>query len=380
MSFPTPSENAARRSKYVRAALLGVAVLVAVPAAAHANAAPHANTVTKEIAAVHADTATATDPVVHKTIATDLQVPWGVAFLPRRETLASERNTARVLSVTPSGKVREVGVVPGVNAAGQGGLMGLAVSPSFARDRYVYAYLTGETDQRIVRMRYTGGRLGAPEPVLTGIPTGTSHLGGRIAFGPDGFLYVGTGDAGTPDSAQDRQSLGGKILRITADGAPAPGNPFPGSPVYSLGHRNVQGFGWDSRGRLWASEFGQATWDELNLITPGANYGWPVVEGQASTPGFVDPLWQWSPAEASPSGLAIADDVIYIAGLRGQRLWRIPLQGEGIGTPAAFLTGEYGRLRTVVRAPGGKLWLTTSNRDQLGTPRPGDDKILSVKP
>jgi glucose/arabinose dehydrogenase len=318
-------------------------------------------------------------PVVDKTVATDLQVPWGVAFLPSHEALVSERNTARVVSIAPNGTVREVGVVPGVNPAGQGGLMGLAVSPYFAIDRYVYAYLTGETDQRIVRMRYVGGKLGAPQPVLTGIPTGTAHLGGRIAFGPDGMLYVGTGDAGVANSSQDPASLGGKILRITPSGRPAPGNPFPGSPVYTLGHRNVQGFGWDSRGRMWASEFGQETWDELNLITPGGNYGWPIVEGQTSTPGYVDPLWQWTPAEASPSGLAIADDVIYIAGLRGQRLWRIPLAGEGIGTPVAYFTGEYGRLRTVVRAYDGSLWLTTSNRDQLGTPRPGDDKILRVK-
>ncbi|WP_101787090.1 PQQ-dependent sugar dehydrogenase [Nonomuraea indica] len=320
------------------------------------------------------------EPAVTGTVATDLQVPWGVAFLPGGEALVSERNTARVMSVVSGRTVREVGVVPGVNVVGQGGLMGLAASPAFAHDRYVYAYYTGTADQRIVRMRYAHGRLGTPEPVLTGIPTGTSHLGGRIAFGPDGHLYVGTGDAGVSSHSQDPASLGGKILRITADGAPAPGNPFPGSPVYSLGHRNVQGFGWDSRGRLWASEFGQATWDELNLITPGANYGWPVVEGQAGTPGYVDPLWQWAPAEASPSGLAVARDVIYVAGLRGQRLWRIPLRGDGIGTPAAFLTGEYGRLRTVVRSPDGCLWLTTSNRDQLGTPGPGDDKILKVKP
>ncbi|UBU16229.1 PQQ-dependent sugar dehydrogenase [Nonomuraea gerenzanensis] len=321
-----------------------------------------------------------TGPVVTGTVATNLQIPWGVAFLPNGETLVSERNTARIVSIVPGKPVREVGVVPDVNATGQGGLMGLAVSPHFWKDRYVYAYHTGVTDQRIVRMRYTHGALGTPEPVLTGIPTGTSHLGGRITFGPDGFLYVGTGDAGAPANSQDPASLGGKILRITATGAPAPGNPFPGSPVYSLGHRNVQGFDWDHQGRLWASEFGQATWDELNLITPGANYGWPVVEGQTGTPGYVDPLLQWTPAEASPSGLAISGNVIYIAGLRGQRLWAIPLQGAGVGTPVAHFTGQYGRLRTVIKSPYGGLWLTTSNRDQLGVPGPDDDRILKVKP
>jgi glucose/arabinose dehydrogenase len=211
--------------------------------------------------------------------------------------------------------------------------------------------------------------------VLTGIPKAGNHDGGRIAFGPDGLLYVGTGDAGRREAAQDRSSLGGKILRLTPDGAPAPGNPFPGSPVYSLGHRNVQGLTWDGQGRLWAAEFGQDTWDELNRITPGANYGWPVVEGRAGREGYTDPVAQWKPAEASPSGIAHADGAIWLAALRGSRLWRVPVDG---GSPSSYLDGAHGRLRTVLAEPDGTLLLTTSNTDGRGEVRPGDDHVYRV--
>ncbi len=318
------------------------------------------------------------EPEVIGTVAENLQIPWGVALLPWGGALVSERNTARIVHVDWNGTVTEVGVVPGVVPSNQGGLMGLAVSKHFVLDRWVYAFFTAATDSRIVRMRYVNGQLGAPQPVLLGIPKSENHNGGRIAFGPDGMLYAGTGDAGVAADSQNVNSLRGKILRMTPTGAPAPGNPFPNSRVWSLGHRNAQGFDWDWNGRMWASEFGQETWDELNLIVPGGNYGWPIVEGQTGTPGFIDPLFQWTPAEASPSGLAIAGNTIFIVGLRGQRLIRIPINGTGIGTPESFFVGEFGRLRTIVQVWGPLLWMTTSNRDQLGTPRPGDDKILRV--
>ncbi|PBC70761.1 glucose/arabinose dehydrogenase [Streptomyces sp. TLI_235] len=317
------------------------------------------------------------------TIADRLDTPWGVARLPDGALLVGSRNTGRILRIDPqTGARTDVGTVPGVAAAGEGGLLGLALGP----DDRLYAYLTATDDNRIVRFGYdpsrpAGARLTDPAVVLTGIPKGSNHDGGRIAFGPDGLLYVGTGESGRPELAQDRTSLGGKILRITPAGDPAPGNPFPGSPVYSLGHRNVQGLAWDPQGRLWASEFGQNTWDELNLITPGANYGWPVVEGKAGRAGYADPVTQWHPADASPSGIAYADGAIWMAGLRGQRLWRIPLNGDGtVGTPTAVLDHTDGRLRTVLAETDGTLIVTTNNTDGRGAPGPDDDRVLRYDP
>jgi glucose/arabinose dehydrogenase len=227
--------------------------------------------------------------------------------------------------------------------------------------------------------RPAGGQLGAPDTILRGIPSGSIHNGGRIAFGPDKMLYAGTGETGQRGLAQDKSSLGGKILRMTADGQPPKDNPTPGSLDYSDGHRNVQGLAWDAQGRLWASEFGQDTWDELNLIEPGKNYGWPVVEGVAHRAGYVDPVAQWHTDVASPSGIAYAAGCIWMASLRGERLWRIPLDGtKAAAPPQAFLTSKYGRLRTVVTTDNGSLLLTTSNTDGRGTPAKGDDRILKL--
>ncbi|MBT2438739.1 PQQ-dependent sugar dehydrogenase [Streptomyces sp. ISL-36] len=313
------------------------------------------------------------------TLTGDLRSPWGLAALPSGDLLVSSRDERTITRVdAETGRKTLVGEVPGVVPRGEGGLMGLAW-----RDGRLYAYLTAEADNRIVRMRYGGGdgdRLGPPEAVLTGIPKGTVHNGGRIAFGPDGMLYAGTGERGETGLAQSVESLGGKILRMTPEGKPAPGNPFPGSVVYSYGHRNVQGLAWDADGRLWAAEFGQNTWDELNLIEPGRNYGWPKAEGRAGVSGFVDPVAQWRTSEASPSGIAYAEGAIWMAGLRGERLWRVPLSGaERSGDPQAFLVEEHGRLRTVLAAGDGRLWLTTSETDTRGTPEAGDDKILRLE-
>jgi glucose/arabinose dehydrogenase len=311
-------------------------------------------------------------------VARDLEVPWGLAFLPDGSALVSERDTARIRRVLTNGRVRTVGRVAGVDGGGEGGLLGIALSPTYDEDRLLFAYFTDGSENVVARMTYDGGRLSGQRRVLTGIPGGAVHNGGRIAFGPDGFLYVGTGEAGQTELSQDRSSLGGKILRITPDGDPAPGNPFDGSPVYSLGHRNVQGLAWDSRGRMWAAEFGQNTWDELNRIRPGRNYGWPEVEGRSGDGRFVDPVRQWRTDVASPSGIAVAGGSVFMAGLRGERLWQIPVRGGKAGRPRARLTNRYGRLRTVAVAPDGSLWVTTSNRDGRGSPRRGDDKILRL--
>ncbi|MFI7142240.1 PQQ-dependent sugar dehydrogenase [Streptomyces massasporeus] len=323
---------------------------------------------------------------VVRTVAEGLDSPWGLAPLPGGGLLVSSRDDGTIVRVDEkTGKKTELGEVPGVSAAGEGGLLGIALSPDYASDHMVYAYFTSASDNRIVRMIYdeqkpAGEQLGAPDTVYKGIPKGFIHNGGRIQFGPDKMLYVGTGESGDTGLSQDKDSVGGKILRLTPEGEPAPGNPFPDSPVYSYGHRNVQGLAWDGKQRLFASEFGQDTWDELNAIKPGDNYGWPEAEGRSGAKGFHNPIDQWTTAEASPSGIAYADGSIWMAGLRGKRLWRIPLNGtEASSEPQAFLEGEYGRLRTVVSAGGDRLWLVTSNTDGRGDPEGGDDRILELR-
>jgi glucose/arabinose dehydrogenase len=278
--------------------------------------------------------------------------------------------------LVPGSAPTAVATIDGVVPNGEAGLLGLAVSPSYAEDGLVYVYFTTASDNRIARLRLDAPQ--SQEVILSGLARASIHDGGRLAFGPDGMLYAGVGDAGTTSNAQNQQSRNGKILRMRPDGGvPESGNPFPGSLVYSLGHRNVQGLAWDSEGRLYASEFGQNTWDEVNQIVAGANYGWPTVEGRAGDARFRDPIVVWSTAEASPSGAAIDGDTLYVAALRGQRLWSVPLDGNGgAGVPTALLQGQYGRLRTVQRAPDGSLWVTTSNRDGRGTPVAADDRVI----
>lgn len=321
------------------------------------------------------------DPKAVGVLAEQLEVPWGVDFLPDGDAVVTERISGRVLQVTPGGTTSPLGAIAAAVPEGEAGLLGVAVSPDFDTDRTLFFYLTTGTDNRVLSAPLDGTTLGEPSVVLDGIPRGFIHDGGRIAFGPDGYLYVTTGETGDPALAQDPDSLAGKILRITPDGAPAPGNPDPGSPVWSLGHRNVQGLAWDDEGQLWASEFGDSTFDELNLVEKGGNYGWPEVEGVGGGPKFVDPQLVWPVEQASPSGLAYADGHLWMAGLRGQRLWRIKVTGAGRATqPTAWFTEDYGRLRTVVTAPDGRLWVTTSNRDGRGEPTPADDRIVLIRP
>ncbi|MFD4788183.1 PQQ-dependent sugar dehydrogenase [Streptomyces sp. NPDC058459] len=323
---------------------------------------------------------------VLRTVAEGLRSPWGLAPLPDGNLLVSSRDDATLTRIDArTGGKTVAGRISGVEPAGEGGLLGIALSPGFASDHMVYAYFTSASDNRVVRVRYDekrapGDRLGAPDTVFKGIPKGRIHNGGRIAFGPDGMLYVGTGESGSRDLAPDKKSLGGKILRITPEGEPAPGNPFGRSPVYSYGHRNVQGLAWDARQRLFASEFGQDTWDELNAIKPGGDYGWPSAEGKGTDGRFQNPLAQWHTDDASPSGIACVDGVIWMAGLRGERLWRIPLRSTSASAPPqAFLDGKYGRLRTVAPAGKDRLWLLTSDTDGRGDPKKGDDRLLELR-
>ena len=316
------------------------------------------------------------------TVATGLAVPWGLGFLPDGTAVVTGRDDASVSTVAPDGTVSEVGTISGVEPGGEGGLLGVAVSPNFAQDELLYVYYSAADGNQIDTVTLRDGEIGNQTTGFTGIPRGSIHNGGRLAFGPDGLLYVGTGETGQRAPAQDPNSLGGKILRMTPEFAPAPGNPGGGF-VYSTGHRNVQGLAFDDGGHLWASEFGQNTWDELNLIVPGGNYGWPEVEGQGARSGFVDPQRVWPTDEASPSGVAFWNGSIWMAGLRGERLWQIPIiesdSGPTTGEPVAHLTNVYGRLRTVAAAPDGSLWITTSNTDGRGDVRDGDDRILRIQ-
>ncbi|THV42243.1 PQQ-dependent sugar dehydrogenase [Glycomyces buryatensis] len=294
-------------------------------------------------------------------LAQGLSIPWGLAFLPDGRALVSERDSGEILLYSGFDNPEVIGrieVPPPDGPWDERGLLGLAVSPNYEEDGYVYAYHSTNEDNRVVRFAIDDF---APEPILTGIPSARNHDGGRLAFGPDGKLYISTGDAENTANAQDLESLGGKILRANPDGSVPDDNPFEGSLVYSYGHRNVQGLAWGSDGEMYASEFGQNTWDELNHIEAGANYGWPEVEGTGGDPAFTEPLITWTPAEASPSGVEIVDDVAYIGALRGQRLWTVPVSGGEAGEPAAVLEYEIGRIRTVEVAPDGWLWLATSN-------------------
>jgi len=330
------------------------------------------------------DTATAGSsgpaPEVIGTIATGLEVPWGVAFLPDGDAVVTERDSARVLTISADDhEVTEVGTIGDAAPQGEGGLLGVAVSPSFDKDQTLYFYVSSESDNRIVTATLDGDELSDTDPILTGIPLGGIHDGGRLAFGPDGMLYASTGETGDGEIAQDRDSLGGKILRLTPKGKPAPGNPFD-SEVWSFGHRNVQGLAFVDD-QLWASEFGQSTFDELNRIDSGANYGWPAYEGTGgAAEGYTDPQATWGTDVASPSGLAYLDGSLWMGALRGSRLWKIPVDEQTAGQPEAYFVGEYGRMRTVVAAPDGNLWVTTSNKDGRGDPADDDDQILLVSP
>ena len=306
-----------------------------------------------------------------QTMMTGLEVPWGLAFLPDGGALVSERDKGDIIYIPAhGGKPSRVYKIDDSQSGGEGGLLGLAIDPDYPKNGFVYAYYTAATENKIARFKLSDAK---PTVIFAGITRGSRHNGGRIAFGPDGMLYVGTGDASDGAQSQDPDDVNGKILRLTRNGKPAPGNPTPGSPVWSMGHRNVQGLAWGPDKKMYAIEFGQDTWDEVNIIEPGRNYGWPEAEGKGGNAKYADPIVQWHTDEASPSGAAISGNTLYVAALKGERLWLVPLKD---GQPTSEFTGLYGRLRTVAIAPDGALWLMTSNRDGRGDPKDGDDRIL----
>lgn len=333
-----------------------------------------------------ADASTGTEPqgdqeVAVTILAKGLEVPWGIAFLPDGGALITERDTGRILQLGPESdakglKVTEVQRLEEVQASGDGGLLGIAVSPKYETDKTVYVYYSTAKDNRIGKL-VLKGKL---QPILTGIPRSRNDNGGQLAFGPDGFLYAGTGDGTNGTQAQNQKSLGGKILRMTTAGKPAPGNPTKNSLVWSLGHRNVQGIAWDQTKRMYATENGQPKSGELNVIVKGKNYGWARSDGAGTDPKLTNPLYSWPIADSYCAGVAALEQTLATACLLGKRLWLLNITENGtvLGSPQALLNGEYGRLRGLVAAPDGSLWASTSNQEDGGSPTPDDDRIIRL--
>ncbi len=341
-----------------------------------------------------------TSEAVVEPLAEGLEVVWGLAVSPDGRVFVSER-PGRIRVIAADGGLRaSPWAVIDVWAHGEAGLLGLTLHPAFPDSPYVYvvySYLDAEAGavDRVSRLREQDGRGVDERVILSGIPAGARHAGGALAFGPDGKLYVGTGDTTEPRLAQDLSSLGGKILRINPDGSVPADNPFPGSPVYALGLRNVQGFDWEPRsGRLYATEHGPSgEWarfgrDEVNIIVPGANYGWPKVLGTSEVPDYTDPWLEYRDAVA-PAAAAFYDGPIlawrgdlFFGTLRGEHLHRVSLAADGktANSLERLWPDVYGRIRAVARGPDGHLYFGTSNRDGRGHARPGDDHVYRVVP
>ena len=319
-------------------------------------------------------------------VATGLEIPWSLAFLPNGSLLITER-PGRVRVIDSYGNLlpSPVATIAEVKHIGEGGLLGIAIHPDFENNTYVYLYYTyssnGEnTLNRVARFKFEEGRLVNEQVIVDAIPGAVNHNGGRIKFGPDNFLYITTGDAQEPSRSQDKNSLSGKILRVTDEGKPPSGNPF-GNLVYSYGHRNPQGLSWDNRGRLWAAEHGRSGvlsgLDEINLIEMGKNYGWPTIQGNEQETGMEKPQLHSGFDTWAPAGTAFAGGSLFFGGLRGQALYEAVIKEDQLTLKEHFKE-EFGRIREVVLGPDGFLYITTSNRDGRGTPKTDDDKIIKI--
>lgn len=314
----------------------------------------------------------------------NLKIPWEIAFLPDGDLLVTERAG----TLKRIGKNSEEHKIEDVEHIGEGGLLGMALHPAFPENRWLYLYFTarvgGRLENRVERYRFENSRLSEKTLIIGGIPAGAVHDGGRIAFGPDGYLYITTGDAGNQNLSQDVNSLAGKILRLNANGTVPSDNPF-GNAVYSYGHRNSQGIVWDDKGRLWATEHGRSGilsgLDELNLIEKGKNYGWPIIQGDERREGMENPVIHSGPDETwAPAGAAFWDGSIFFGGLRGESLYEAKIGNMGEISLKAHFRKEFGRIRAVVLGPDGYLYIATSNTDGRGAPRENDDKIIRINP
>ena len=337
-------------------------------------------------------TASSTEPSASsapavEVVARDLEIPWDIAFLPSGGMLVTER-TGHVIFIDQAGTKKEI-PIEGVSKKGEGGLLGMVLHPNFSQNSFLYLYMSspggeGETQNRVVRYRYENGELHEDKVIITGIPGAIYHDGGRMEFGPDGYLYITTGDATRPNIAQDKTSLGGKTLRLKDDGATPEDNPF-GTRVWSYGHRNAQGIAWDNAGRMWQTEHGRSGvttgMDEINLVVRGGNYGWPTIEGDQTKEGLINPVKHSGASDTwAPASLVYLNGSLFFGGLRGTALYQAVLDGERVALLKEHFKGVYGRIRTVRVGPDGMLYITTSNRDDRGEPKTGDDKIIRIDP
>lgn len=319
-------------------------------------------------------------------LASNLHVPWSIAFMPNGTLLATQRNGLLTM-ISPSGKVDNIDI-QGTTESGEGGLLGLAVHPQFTENNYIYLYYTanskGNIINRVVRCILKQDSVAIDRLIINNIPGGKNHNGGRLAFGPDGYLYVTTGDAEQENLAQDVNSLAGKILRVNDDGSIPVSNPFQNA-VYSYGHRNPQGVVWDDLGGMWSTEHGRSGllsgYDEINYIQIGKNYGWPVIQGDASKAGMTSPiLHSGSSTTWAPAGIAYRKGYLYFGGLLGQALYRVQILGPAkLGPLQTMLKNVYGRIRAVAVSPtNNQLIISTSNNDGRGIAREDDDKIIQI--
>jgi glucose/arabinose dehydrogenase len=317
----------------------------------------------------------------------DLVIPWDIAFLPDGSFLITERG-GRIVHLMSDGTKATIDI-PRPKPKGEGGLLGIVLHPRFSENHFVYIYMTTDEDKNgtknaVFRYAFENGSFVNEKTIISGIPGALYHDGGRLEFGPDGLLYITTGDAQTSAVAQDLSSLGGKILRLTDEGIIPRDNPYS-TQVYSYGHRNPQGIAWDSAGEMWSTEHGRSGvtsgYDEINLIEIGSNYGWPTIEGPASREGMLSPVLQSGADDTwAPASLVYLNGKLYFGGLKGEALYEVTISGEKLTNFKKHFYKEFGRIRTVRVGPDGMLYLTTSNRDGRGTPRTGDDKVIRINP
>jgi len=314
-------------------------------------------------------------------IARKLRIPWEIVFLPSGDMLVTERPGTLVHI---NDETQTVTQVEGVKHRGEGGLLGMALHPDFEENQQIYLYMTTKVEDglrnRVMRYTYADKSLTNPKPIIEGIPGAPFHDGGRIAFGPEGYLYITVGDALNQQAAQDTGSLAGSILRLNPDGSIPNDNPFDNA-IYSYGHRNPQGLAWDTQGRLWATEHGNDSRDEVNLIQKGKNYGWPTIRGDQTQNGMQTPVRHSGVEETwAPGGATFVEGDLFFVGLREQSVYQASVDGDSISDITAHFRTDYGRLRTVVQGPDGMLYVTTSNRDGRGQPVDSDDRIIRINP
>jgi aldose sugar dehydrogenase len=343
------------------------------------------NTNTRDIQQIaHIPEFTDANDLETELVAQDLQIPWEIVWLPDNSMLVTQR-PGTLLRIDQGSRTQTQ--IDGVVHIGEGGLMGMALHPDYdpdGQDNWLYLYLTTQQDEeytnRVERYRFDGqvNQLSEREVIIDNIPGDVNHNGGRIAFGPDGLLYITTGDAANLELSQDRDSLAGKILRLEPDGSIPADNPFD-SPIYSYGHRNPQGLAWDNQGRLWSTEHGPVGRDEVNLVEAGSNYGWPETIGSEEEEGMIRPVIHSGLDDTwAPSGMEIVNGTVLFTGLRGSALYSADIEDEGLENFRRFFYQEFGRLR-VVRQHQDWLYIATNNTDGRGSPQAGDDRIFRIR-